>query len=412
VDPKRGLFVCLSCAIVGFGIVMVYSASVTSWPTEFERIYLSRQLTALGVGAVVATAFACAPAAFWRRSAPLLMAMTILLLVAVLLPGVGTRVNGAQRWLRFGRFQFQPSELAKIALTLFLCAQVERIRTGRQSLRSKDTGTASGTPGTGRVSGTLNPGGTLIPETSRTIPSSLRRTLLTIVAPVIATAGLVLAEPDLGTAVFLVGFAALALFASGWPIRYFAWAGIAVLPAAGFVAFLRPYQLRRVTGFVAAWSDWSRIPYQLEQSLVSLGAGGLWGVGLGKGWQKLSFLPEANTDFVFAVVGEELGLVGTLGLLLLWTAFYYSGLRTVADIRNDRFAATAAFVLLTQIAVQAAVNMAVVCALVPPKGIPLPLVSYGGSALVTSLASIGIFLSLSRSNGCTTGAQSEWLEFS
>ena len=168
------------------------------------------------------------------------------------------------------------------------------------------------------------------------------------------------------------------------------------MPAAGFVAVLRPYQMRRLTGFLAAWSDWSQVPYQLDQSLVSLGAGGWFGVGLGKGWQKLSFLPEANTDFVFSVVGEELGLVGTFSLLVLWGALYWAGLELLRGIRRDRFAATAAFALLTQMVLQALINMAVVTALIPPKGIPLPLVSYGGSALVMSLVSLGIILSLSR----------------
>jgi cell division protein FtsW len=127
-----------------------------------------------------------------------------------------------------------------------------------------------------------------------------------------------------------------------------------------------------------------------------MGAGGLFGVGLGKGWQKLSFLPEANTDFVFSVVGEELGLVGTLSLLALWAALFWAGLAMLHSVRHDRFASSAGFALLTQMVLQALINMAVVTALIPPKGIPLPLVSYGGSSLVMNLASLGIMLSLSR----------------
>jgi len=373
VDQQRNLFISLATAIVGFGIVMVYSASITSWPTEFERIYVSRQLAALGVGVIIASVCTLLPPDFWRRFAPLLLAATIVLLVAVLIPGVGTRVNGARRWLRFGGFQFQPSELAKISLTLYLC---------RQALNS--------------------------PHDLR----SRRQALKAIVGPILITAGLVMAEPDLGTAVFLMLFSCIALFASGWPLRNFLVAGLCGLPALGLVFVLRPYQLRRLTGFWATWSDWSQVPYQLDQSLVSLGAGGLFRVGLGKGWQKLSFLPEANTDFVFAVVGEELGLLGTLGLLALWGAFYWAGLRIVREMRDDRFAATAAFALLTQTVVQALANMAVVTALVPPKGIPLPLVSYGGSALVMGLASLGIVLSLSRGTRPLLATQLRRLESS
>jgi cell division protein FtsW len=368
-DPKRGQFVCLSCAIVGFGIVMVYSASITSWPTEFERVYLSRQLEALAVGVLLAGICGCAPPRFWRRAAPYLMAVAIALLAAVLLPKIGTRVNGARRWLRYGGFQFQPSELAKIALVLFVSRQTE-------FLNSKPR---------------LGEGG-----------SAIRwKSLAALAAQIAVTGGLVLIEPDLGTAVFLVLIGTMTLFVAGLPTRYFLVAGAAAVPAAGLLALLRPYQVRRLTGFLATWSDWSQVPYQLDQSLVSLGSGGLFGVGLGKGWQKLSFLPEANTDFVFSVVGEELGLLGTLGLLLLFAALYWVGLRALREIRGDRFAATAGFVLLTQLVLQALANMAVVTALIPPKGIPLPLVSYGGSALVMSLACLGVVYSLSGSGART-----------
>jgi cell division protein FtsW len=364
-DPKRGQFVSLGCAIAGFGIVMVYSASITSWPTEFERIYVGRQLGALAVGIALAAICGFAPPRFWRWVAPYLMGLTLVLLAAVLLPKIGTRVNGARRWLRFGGFQFQPSELAKIALALFMSRQAEFL--GRRSQTEL---------GDSRLG---------------------LKDLAKLLAPIVITAGLVLVEPDLGTAIFLILIGAMTLFVAGLPTRYFVLAAGAGLPAAGLIALLRPYQMRRLTDFLAVWSDWSQVPYQLDQSLVSLGSGGVFGMGLGKGWQKLSFLPEANTDFVFAVVGEELGLLGTLGLLGLFGVLYWSGLRALGGIRRDRFAGTAGFVLLTQLVMQALANMAVVTALIPPKGIPLPLVSYGGSALVISLATLGIVCSLSRS---------------
>ncbi len=354
---------------------MVYSASITSWPTEFERIYLSRQLGALAAGLLLAAVCASIPVRFWRLAAPYLLAGTIVLLAAVLIPGVGTRVNGARRWLRHGGFQFQPSELAKLTLVLFLCSRADRFSARSPRPNEQDR------------------------ESSKWF--SLSRLGLWIwdfgplLVPVFVTAGLVMVEPDLGTAMFLVCCSAIALFVAGCPARFFAGAAALTIPAAGLVAALRPYQMRRLTGFLAAWSD-SQVPYQLDQSLVSMGAGGLFGVGLGKGWQKLSFLPEANTDFVFSVVGEELGLVGTFGLLVLWGAFFWAGLQLVRNVRQDRFATTASFTLLTQMVLQALINMAVVTALVPPKGIPLPLVSYGGSSLVMNLASLGIILSLTR----------------
>ena len=185
------------------------------------------------------------------------------------------------------------------------------------------------------------------------------------------------------------------MFLVGWPIRNFVFAALMAAPAAGYLVSVKPYQLQRITGFLATWSDMNQAPYQLKQSLVTLGSGGLSGVGLGRGWQKLSFLPEANTDFVFAVVGEELGLVGALGVVLLWGGIYAVGLRLLKDLDHKSFARVAATALLTQIILQAALNVAVVTAVVPPKGIPHPLLSYGGSSLMVSLVSFGVVISLS-----------------
>ena len=356
-DRARSLFIALVAVLLAFGTLMVHSASITSWPTEFEQIYLSRHLVFLLVGISTAAVCSVLPPVFWRQAAPWIFWATVALLVLVLVPGLGTRVNGAQRWLRFGPLSLQPSELAKIALPLMLC---------RLAIARRDRWT------------------------------NLLGGSLPILWPIGIVVPLVLIEPDLGTAVFLTLGAAVALFVAGWPLRHMLLAIAVVVPLAGGLVALRPYQLQRITGFVAAWSDGGKAPYQLQQSLVSLGEGGLLGVGLGRGWQKLSFLPEANTDFVFAVVGEELGLAGTLGLLAVWAGVYVAGLQLVLRLPRNSFAWPVAFTLLTQLAVQATINMAVVTALVPPKGIPHPLISYGGSDLVTGLAAIGIVLSLTR----------------
>jgi len=352
-----GLFASLAAALVGVGLLMVHSASITSWPTDFEQIYLSRHLMRLSLGVVAAAICAALPARFWFRAAPLLFAVTIVLLALVLIPGIGTRVNGAQRWLRYGPISLQPSDVAKIAIPLLVCRLLSSHRDG------------------------LN--------------HWLRGTL-PLIAPALVAVPLVLLEPDLGTSIFLAAGCGIALFAGGWPWRYFILSGVLSMTAFAALVTIQPYQLRRVTGLLDAWSNFSQAPYQLQQSLISLGAGGPTGVGLGKGWQKLSFLPEANTDFVFAVVGEELGLIGTLGLLVLWTGFYFAGLRLLRHLDRTTFAWLAGFTLLTQLALQATLNMAVVTALVPPKGIPHPLISYGGSNLVISIATLGILVSLSR----------------
>ncbi len=335
---------------------MVHSASITSWPTEFERIYLSRHLSFLVIGLSAAFICSCLPARFWISAAPYMFCATIALLALVLVPGIGTRVNGAQRWLRFGPISMQPSELAKITLPLLLCAIMRRRRDW-------------------------------LPHWfAGTIP---------VILPIALIVPLVIRQPDLGTALFLIVVSSIVLFLGGWPIRNFVFAIVLAIPAFGYLFAMKPYQIKRITGFLATWTDLNQAPYQLKQSLVTLGAGGTFGVGLGKGWQKLSFLPEANTDFVFAVVGEELGLVGTLGLIAMWVGLFATGLRLLSHFDRRSFVYVAGLTLLTQLVLQAALNVAVVTAMVPPKGIPHPLISYGGSSLVVSVVSIGIIVSLS-----------------
>jgi cell division protein FtsW len=188
----------------------------------------------------------------------------------------------------------------------------------------------------------------------------------------------------------------VALWIGGWSLRRFLAIGALASPAALGLCLLKPYQRSRLVGFVEAWSDFDAAPYQLKQSLVTLGAGGWSGAGLGKGWQKLSFLPEANTDFVFAVIGEELGLLGTVGLVAVWCGLYVSGVRMLAQRDPGSFSFVAGLTLLTQLVLQAWFNVAVVTALVPPKGIAHPLISAGGSSLVVSLVTLGMVWSLSR----------------
>lgn len=336
---------------------MVHSASVTSWPTEFERVYLSRHLAFLSLGLAVSSFAATRQAEFWKRCAPWLFIGTVALLILVLVPGIGVRVKGAQRWIRLQGISVQPSELAKIAVPLMMCWLVDR--------------------NSGRLNGWV----------SGTFP---------FVFPVLLSVPLVLVEPDLGTAVFLLAGAGLVLFAGGWPLRNFLTGFAVAIPVALGALVMKPYQRQRITGFLQSWANFDDAPYQLKQSLVSIGAGGFYGVGLGRGWQKLSFLPEANTDFVFAVVGEELGLIGTLGLITLWCGLYLTGLRMLNGLDHRRFAFLAGFTLLTQLTAQAMLNIAVVTAMVPPKGISHPLISAGGSSLIVSLLAIGIVFSLSR----------------
>lgn len=359
-QDNRHFFLSLALVLVGFGVLMVHSASITSWPTEFERVYLTKHLKFLAIAITAAIIAGALPARFWFRAAPWLFLGTLLLLAAVLVPGIGTRVNGAQRWLRVAGFSMQPSELAKVTLPLFLAR-------GTLLCRSRLGHWFFGT-----------------------VP---------FIVPTLLTAGLVMLEPDLGTSAFLIGSAGLVLFFGGWPLRNFSVAIGAAVTAGVFLVSVTSYRLRRITDFVSVWTDFrGSDAWQLKQSLIALGAGGLWGVGLGRGSQKLSFLPESNTDFVFAVVGEELGFAGTAGLALLWCGVFWAGARLFREFRSNCFASVVAMTLLTQLVGQALLNSAVVTALVPTTGIPHPLVSYGGSSLVVSVVSLGIIVSMSRAD--------------
>lgn len=356
-DSERKLFITLAFVLLGFGILMVHSASITSRPSAVEQMFLSRHLTYVAAGLVAATVAACVPAGVWRMIAPGFFWGTLALLILVLVPGLGVRVNGAQRWFRQGALSFQPAELVKLSLPLYVCCLMER---RRDVLHTWVQGT---------------------------IP---------VAFPIALVVPLVMLQPDLGTAMFLATGGAIALLIGGWPIRNFLLAGCAALPVIGFTVWHKPYQMQRIADFVATWSDWKQAPYHLKQSLVTLGAGGGWGVGLGRGFQKLSFLPEANSDFVFSVIGEELGLLGTLTVMGLWLGLYVTGLRLVNRLESQTYGYNTAFTLLTQLIVQVTLNIAVVTAMVPPKGIPHPLLSYGGSNLVVSLIALGMVLSLTR----------------
>jgi cell division protein FtsW len=368
IEFTRTVFVALAGLLLGFGLFVVHSASVTSRPTEIDQVYLSKHLTFIALGLVAAGIAAAIPAKIWVRAAPWLLLGVMILLVLVLIPGIGVRVKGARRWLRLAGLTLQPSELAKIALPLWVAVRI--------SLQ--------------------NP---TLPRWS--LSETLTGFRVPLLLPPFIVMGLVALQPDLGTTLFLFGGVLLTLFTAGLPLRYFGWGLLSLIPASLGVFLLKDYQLRRITGFLETWSDWREAPYQLKQSLVTLGSGGWTGVGLGMGYQKLSFLPEANTDFVFAVIGEELGLVGTLSLLILWGSLFYFGLQLIRQAgREERpelnVGRLASFVLLTQLVGQALLNIAVVTAMVPPKGISHPLISAGGSNLIVSLVSMGMILSLTR----------------
>lgn len=350
----------LFAATVGltlFGVVMVYSASavIASSENNNQYHYVLRQgvWTLLGLGAMVAAMQFDYTRLRDPRIVYGLLGVTLVLLIAVF--GFSP-TNGARRWIKLKSFSAQPSELAKLALTLFLARFLER-RAGEES--------------------------------------SFRKTFI----PSIAIAGmiilLVVAEPDLGTAMMLAVVCVVMLYTAGGRLTHL---GIVAAPAlAGLAALLVfvPWRLARLVTFLDPWADPQGAGYQVVQSLIAVGSGGTNGLGFTEGRQKMFFLPFAHSDFIFAVIGEELGLFGALTVVGVFGLFLWRGMRAALGA-PDRFGMLLGVGIVTGIVAQALFNMSVVLALVPTKGIPLPFISYGGSSLVPTLFAVGVLLNISQ----------------
>ena len=364
----RRLFVGLIAVLLAVGVQMVHSASLTSLPSRADTVFLSRHLSYLAIAVCCGFLAYRIPADWLRRHSGTMLIALGVLLTLVLIPGIGTRVNGAQRWLRFAGLSAQPSEFGRLVMPI-VAAHIVSDMKRRNGFSVK------------QIPQTLFP--------------------LAVILP------LVIMEPDLGATVFLAMGYFLALFIGGWPMRYFLGCALLLSPAVASVAVLKPYQMQRITGFVTAWKDVTQAPWQIRQSLLSLGSGGLEGTGIGAGWQKLSYLPEANTDFVFAVIGEELGLSGTVTILVIWLGVFLTGRATLRHLRRDSFEWILGSTLVIQMMLQAMANVAVVTAMVPPKGVPHPFISYGGTNLLVNVVAVGLIAGMARdSSSAEVAAQS------
>jgi cell division protein FtsW len=343
-------------ALTGFGIVMVFSAgAVFAAKTYGDWTYfLKRESIYAGVGLFAFFVGSRLDYAIYRKITYPLLFLSVALLAAVL--KLGPAINGAVRWFRLGPLSFQPSELAKFALALYLAVLLARKA------------------------------------------DKVRDFSMGFLPPVIMTGvflGLLLKQPDLGTAV-IIGVTALGLmFVAGTRTSYIL---ISVLIAApvGWKVFItgESWRMKRLLAFLYPWEYRRNTGYQLYESLISVGSGGVWGQGLGQGHQKLFFLPEAHTDFILAVVGEELGLIGVLAVLLCFSLLVWRGLRASMRAR-DAYGCYLAFGITCLFGLQTIVNMCVVLGLLPTKGLPLPFVSYGGTALVMSLFMAGVLANIS-----------------
>jgi len=340
-----------------FGVVMVYSASamIAQQENHSQFFYLGKQALWTSIGFVAM--FVAMRFDYQQLNSRWivygLFALTLLLLVAVF--GFSP-INGARRWIKLRGFSIQPSEIAKLSLTLFLARFLQR-RVGDET--------------------------------------SFWRTFLPCFFVLGIVAGLIAKEPDLGTALMLAIICFTVCFAAGVRPMHLVYAVVPAILFVGKMLIFTPFRMKRLAAFIDPWADAQGTGYQVVQSLIAVGSGGAHGLGFAQGRQKLLFLPFAHSDFIFAVVGEELGLVGASIIVFVFAIFLWRGMR--AALRApDRFGMLLGIGIVIGIVAQALLNMSVVLALVPTKGIPLPFISYGGSSIVPTLAGVGILLNISQ----------------
>jgi cell division protein FtsW len=346
--------------LLAIGLVMVYSASIAT--AEAERLtnfqptyYLTRHAIFLAIGLVGGFVAFQVPVRVWQQAAPYLFVAAAALLIAVLIPGIGRVVNGSQRWLRFAGINLQPSELAKLAVVLYAADYTVR---------------------------------------KAAFMGSFRKGFLPMAAVMLFAGTLLLLEPDFGAFAVITVIAMGVLFLGGMNWRLFA--ALVVLLVVGFVAliWIAPYRLQRVAGFLDPWADPFRSGYQLSHALIAFGRGEWLGVGLGASVEKLFYLPEAHTDFLLAVIGEELGFAGVAVVLALFAWFVTRAFaigRQAARLERY-YAALVAQGIGLWLGAQALINMGVNMGVLPTKGLTLPLLSFGGSGLVANIAAVAILL--------------------
>jgi cell division protein FtsW len=344
--------------LLAVGVTMVLSTSYLYSQERFAdgTYFFRKQLIAIGAGLVALVTASLLPSTAYRQLSYPLLGLTFVILILVLIPGIGVARGGARRWLMLPGFAFQPAELAKLAVVLYLAHSLAR---KENKIKTFSLG--------------------VLPHL--------------IVGGAFSVA--LLLEPDFGTALILGALLYLMLFLGGARISHLLATGLMALPLLLYVILTAEYRLRRLMTFMDPWRDASSSGFQVIQSLIAFGSGELWGRGLGESRQKLFYLPEAHTDFVFSVIGEELGLLGAWAVLGLFGIIIVRGLR-LSSMIEEPFEQYLAFGVTVLLGLQALIHMGVVMGLMPTKGLVLPFISYGGSAMVVNLTEAGILLGLSR----------------
>lgn len=355
--PDPWLFAAVA-GLIAIGLVMVFSASsATAYALYHDTAYfLKRQLVWLAIGGAFAYAAYRVDYTKLKRAAPALVGITVALLLLTLVPHVGLQTGGARRWLGGGFVSFQPSELAKLTLVLFLAAKLSSIG---PTIRSLARGV---------------------------VPALLVSALLAVP---------ILLEPDMGTASLVMFTAFGMLFCAGARLEHIALAALALLPPVALAVGASAYKRARILAFLDPWKDAQNTGFHIVQSLLALGSGGIFGLGLGASRQKFFYLPEAHTDFIFAVLGEELGLLGTMTVLGLFAAFAIRSFM-LAQRTTDRFGFFLIVGCALLIVIQAFINIGVVTSSWPVTGVPLPFISFGGTSLIVSLVATALIMNVAR----------------
>lgn len=345
--------------LVGIGIVMVYSASSALALKKFSNDYffLKKQAFFALTGIIALVACRHFPYKYFRSLTYPFLILAILFLVAIKLFGLGYSAGGSMRWLRIGSLTFQPSEFARFALIIYLAYSMDK---KKENIKDFSVGF---------------------------LPHLLVLGIFT---------ALILMQPDFGSVVIVGLITWLMLFIGGARISHLLLSLVFIMPAAYIFMISAEYRIKRIISFLDPWQYPTDEGYQIIHSLMAFGTGGIWGTGIGKGYQKLFYLPEPHTDFIFSVIGEELGLIGVFFILALYALIFWRGIN-IARNAEDTFGAFIAAGLTTAIVLQVCVNMGVTLGLLPTKGLALPFLSYGGTSLLINMASIGILLNIGAS---------------
>ncbi len=357
--PADGTLALILALLMMCGLLTLFSATYYKAVDQGDALLeVKKQLIGVGLGAFLMFLTSRIPYSFWQKPRVVMLALTgsFALLVLVLIPGIGVYVNGSRRWLNIAGLSFQPSELAKIASVMYLAStlsfrlkQVERLRTG------------------------------ILP-------------LLVVPAAMFL---LILQQPNLSTAGSIMIVAVLMLLLAGAKWKHLSLMGVAGLAVGFAYAWVEPYRRERLLSFRNPFAQMSDEGYQLSQSLIAIGSGGLFGRGLGQGRQKFSYLPYPESDFIFAIIGEDFGLFGCCVVILLFVAFAVAGMRIALNCQ-DRYGCLLAAGITAMISVQAFINIGVVVGILPTTGLPLPFFSAGGTSISLLMAAVGILFNISR----------------